>query len=154
MNVFIASDHGGFELKAYLLKELGKDKNLKLEDCGSYSLDPGDDYPDYAFKLGEKVAKTKNSLGILICRSGVGMAVAVNKVKGARGCLILIPELAKRAREHDGLNVLCLAAEYADNKNNLEIAKSFLNTGFAVDGARTERDSRRVKKIEDYEGSN
>ncbi len=94
MNIYIASDHGGFELKNKLVdfltasvelsQQLG---TLSINDLGPNELIEEDDYPDYAFKVAEKVAESLGSLGILICRSGNGMVIAANKVKRIICCL-------------------------------------------------------------------
>ncbi|MCA9379048.1 RpiB/LacA/LacB family sugar-phosphate isomerase, partial [Candidatus Dojkabacteria bacterium] len=144
MQIFIASDHGGFELKQKLLAALPGLGYLDQQDLGPAELDPDDDYPPFAFAVGEKVALDPESIGILICRSGNGMAIAANKVKGVRAALCFSPEHATKAREDDHANVLALDADYA-GADPLEIVKAFLSA--EEHGGRHER---RVEMIGEY----
>lgn len=144
--IFIGADHRGFQLKEFLKKELVKN-NYYVEDCGNLVYDPNDDYPDFAFKVGEKVIKNKNSLGILICGSGAGVCFAANKVKGIRASLAFSPKMAKTIREDDDVNILCLASDFFDKKKAYLIIKAFLLAKFKNE----ERYCRRIKKVSDYE---
>lgn len=143
MTIFIASDHGGFELKNKIINEIG----LEIVDLGPYELDPEDDYPDFAFKLAEKIASTHNSIGILICRSGNGMIIAANKVQGAYAALCFTTKHAEKAREDDNSNILGLDADY-EGEDPIKIAKTYITTKFAGSGTRHER---RFEKIREYE---
>lgn len=145
MNIFIASDHGGFELKERLLKELDYD----ITDMGPYEFNEDDDYPDYAFPLAESVANTKDALGILICRSGNGVAIAANKVDGSYAALCFSTKHALKAREDDNANICCLDADY-EGDDPIEIVRTFIETRFA--GIDT-RHGRRWGKIVEYEKS-
>ena len=87
--IFIASDHGGWKLKAEIIEWL-KQKKIKAKDLGPMVLKQDDDYPDFAFPLVKQVARAKKNIGILICRSGIGMSIAANKVKGIKYFHILI----------------------------------------------------------------
>lgn len=176
MNIYIASDHGGFNLKSSIIEKL-KIANLKVEteDLGPFELHPDDDYPDYAFKLAEKVAEDNltlyhqvvtsvqidtgeeelrdsaigdfKALGILICRSGNGMCIAANKVKGAYAALVVSKKHAQMARIDDNANIICLDADYL-SEDPIELVKAFIETRFA--GFNT-RHGRRFKKIVEYE---
>jgi ribose 5-phosphate isomerase B len=150
MKIYISSDHGGFELKNKLREELWS-LGHELHDLGPDKLNPDDDYPDYAFNLAEKVVSNPDSIGILICRSGNGMAIAANKVKGARAALCFTLKHAEMARRDDAANILCLDSDYEDKFSPIEITKAFLEYGF--EGWDT-RHGRRVKKILDYESKN
>lgn len=145
MQIFIASDHGGFELKRRLLAELPRLGYPDVQDLGPAELNPDDDYPPFAFAVGEKVASSPGSLGILICRSGNGMTIAANKVKGVRAALCFSTKHAIKAREDDHANVLTLDADY-EGADPLEIAKAFLSAEEL--GGRHER---RVEMIGEYE---
>ena len=141
MRVAIGSDHAGYELKktVYLwLEKHGHDVN----DMGTYSEDSVD-YPDYARKVAQAVAKGEYNQGVLLCGSGVGVSIVANKVKGIRAALVFNPEIASLARQHNNANVLCFPARFSDSD---DIEKS-LENWFAADfeGGRHER---RVAKIE------
>lgn len=142
--IYIGADHGGFDLKNSLFAVL-KDK-YEIHDLGPNVYDPNDDFVDYAIKVAEKVANTKDSFGILICKSGNGMVIAANKVDGAYAALCLSPKHAEMARKDDNANILCLTAEYSDMHH--EIVESFLNTSFK--GMNTKY-GRRYTKITSYE---
>jgi ribose 5-phosphate isomerase B len=146
MNIFIASDHGGFELKNNLVTWLTEQNLGEVIDMGPSALNPDDDYPTFAFPVAEKVVATSGSVGILICRSGNGMAIAANKVKGARAALCFSAKHAQKAVEHDHANILVLDADYTSDEENLEVVSAFLS-------AKPEegRHARRVAMIEDYE---
>jgi ribose 5-phosphate isomerase B len=127
MQIFIASDHGGFELKQRLLAELPGLGYPKVQDLGPVELNPDDDYPPFAFAVGEKVAEDSESMGILICRSGNGMAIAANKVKSVRAALCFGVEHARKAREDDHANILVLDADY-QAEDPIKIVQTFLAT--------------------------
>ena len=136
----IASDHAGFELKEKLKKEL---KDYQIIDYGTM-VDTSVDYPDYAFKIGESIANKGIKLGILICKTGIGMSIACNKVRGVRCAKVDNVEEAKLTRLHNNSNVIAISAL---NKNALEIVKTFLDTEFSNE----ERHIRRINKKTEYE---
>ena len=105
--VIIGSDHAGFELKEKIKAYL-KEQGYKIEDLGTNSKESVD-YPLYGKKVAQKVAKT-NSIGILVCGSGIGMTMTANKVKGIRAALCYDQETAILAREHNNSNILCLVS--------------------------------------------
>ena len=142
--IYIASDHAGFELKEKLKNYL-KDKSFELEDLGTNN-ENSVDYPDYAFKLGEKVAGDLESLGILICGTGIGMSMAANKVKGIRAAHCDNWKEAEMTRKHNKANVLCLGARIIDYDLAVKIIDAFLKNNFE-----SGRHERRVGKIEKYE---
>lgn len=148
MKIYIGSDHGGFELKKEIIEFLSTE-NFEVQDCGPFELVPDDDYPVYAFNVAKEVLADKQSLGILICRSGSGVCIAANKVKGIYAALCFSKEHAEKAREHNNANVLCLDADFA-GEDPKEIAKTFLNTNFA---GWESRHGRRVKQIVDFENN-
>ncbi len=136
----IASDHAGFELKEKLKQEL---TDYQIIDYGTM-VDTSVDYPDYAFKIGESIANKGIKLGILICKTGIGMSIACNKVRGVRCAKVDNVEEAKLTRLHNNSNVIAISAL---NKNALEIVKTFLDTEFSNE----ERHIRRINKITEYE---
>jgi len=149
MQVYIAADHGGFELKDKI-KHLLLTMDVTPIDCGAESVDPDDDYPVYALKLCKQLTEEnlEGSMGILICRSGVGMSIVANKVKGIYAALCSTQEQAIKAREHNNANVLCLDADYVDDLLHFDVIKAFLTTEFA---GWDSRHGRRLKQIIDVE---
>lgn len=145
MKFFIASDHAGFELKNKI-KDYLETLGLAVEDLGPTSFETADDYPDYALPVAKKVAAGEGD-GILICDTGIGMAIAANKVKGVRAALVTTPFMAQRAREHNNVNVLVLGAEINKWVEVEEILNAFLSTRFSPD----KRHLRRLEKIEGIE---
>jgi ribose 5-phosphate isomerase B len=113
---------------------------------GNEKYDKGDDYVDFAVKVGETVVKERQK-GILICGSGVGMAVAANKVCGVRAGGLTSTKQARAAREEDDINVACLAADLLSMEQSQEIISIFLTTVFSSE----ERYIDRIQKIKKYE---
>jgi len=146
----IGSDHRGFKLKEKL-KDFLTEQDYKIIDFGVHSEDRAD-YPLVAFELTQhikdvpKVKLPKLDIGILICGSGLGMAIAANKTKGIRATLCLNPEFARRARQHNNANILVLAADFTSFPKAKEIVKVFLSETFLG-----KRHQVRVKQIKDYE---
>ena len=146
--VFIGADHRGFKLKEELKEKL-KEWGYVVRDMGSKNYNMDDDYSEIAIKLAEKVAFERTK-GILICGSGVGVAIAANKVLGSRAALCTTEKQARLAREDSDANILCLATDLVDEETNLEIIKTFLETVFSSE----ERFIRRINKIKEYERAN
>jgi ribose 5-phosphate isomerase B len=143
--VFLGADHRGYYLKEKIKKEL-RELGWSVTDLGNQKYDTDDDYTDISIELAEKVVRNK-ALGILICGSGVGVCIAANKVIGARAATVLNKEQARKAREDDDANILCLSADWVNEKLNLKIVKEFLETVFSSE----ERHIRRILKIKKYE---
>ena len=139
--IIIGSDHAGFELKEKISSYL-KQLKYNIEDLGTHS-NKSVDYPLIGKKVAQKVAKT-NSIGILVCGSGIGMCMTANKIKGVRAALCYDEETAKLAREHNNANILCLGARTQSSKNYKKIIKKFLTT----DSSKVERHVRRVKQMD------
>jgi ribose 5-phosphate isomerase B len=118
--LYIASDHGGYELKRELCKAL-ESKGIRYEDLGCDGL-ASVDYPDYAKAVCQKVAGEEGSKGVLICGTGVGMSVAANKCRGIRAALVHEEFTARMSRMHNDANVLCLGARVVGS----EVAKACL----------------------------
>jgi ribose 5-phosphate isomerase B len=128
MTVFIGSDHRGFELKNKLIESL-HEKNIRIEDLGNYSLDPLDDYPDFSQKVAGAVLQNPTDfLGIVVCGSGVGVCIAVNRYKGIRCALGFNDEQVKHARENDHINALALAADYFTFDEVIKMVNTFLES--------------------------
>lgn len=147
MEVYIGADHNGFELKNELKGWLA-DKGYTVHDAGPAELVPEDDYPDVAVQVAQAVAeKPAERRGILVCGSGVGVAVTANKVKGVRAALIHDPDIARAAKKDDDLNVLALGAQYVAPNRAKEVIEAWLTSRFS----KAERHVRRIGKISDYE---
>ncbi len=138
----IASDHGGFALKAELIKHL-EDKGYELKDYGCFS-EESCDYPDFAHKVTDAVLSGECDKGILLCGTGIGMSITANKVKGIRAALCGDCFSAEATRLHNDTNVLCLGARVTGPELAFKIADIFLGTEFSGD----ERHLRRIAKIE------
>lgn len=136
----IGSDHAGFKLKDFLLAKL-KEKGYRLHDFGTYSED-STDYPDYAHQVGNAVNKGNSSMGIVICGSGNGVNMVVNKYPNVRGALCWNSEQATLTRLHNNANVIALPARFIDADEALVAVENFLNTEF--EGGRHQN---RVEKI-------
>jgi ribose 5-phosphate isomerase B len=144
VKIIIGSDHGGFELKNKILKFL-KNKKCDVKDYGTHSKESCD-YPIIGFEIAQAVAAKKADRGILICRSGVGMAIIANKVRGVRAAACYDKNMARSCREHNDCNVLVLAADYTDFKKAKEFVGVWLKTRHEG-----ERHRRRVEQIEKLE---
>lgn len=147
--IFLGADHRGYVLKEKI-KDWLLDWGLEYEDMGATELDPQDDYPDYARKVAEKVVSGDGHRGILICGSGIGVAVAANKVVGARAGTATNYEQVKAAVNDEDLNILALPGDFLNEKEAREIIKSFLDAKFS----QAERHIRRLNKIEQLEKNN
>lgn len=144
--IYISSDHKGFDLKNYLVSEMAS-QGLGIVDLGPHSLDPNDDYPDFAKLVSEKIQEDPENLGILICANGVGMTIAANKFRGVRAALSWNPAHAASSRTDDGANVLVLPANYIDNQQALAVAQTWLSTNFSGE----DRHIRRLVKVSDLD---
>ena len=151
MQIYLGSDHGGFTLKAELQNYLAdKHPELEVQDCGVFVLDPSDDYPPIALQVAEKVASAQDGLGILLCRSGSGMVIAANKVKGVRAVELYDARIAKQAKSHNHANVIALGGDYLSLATMIEIIEAFLQTEPDQDV----RHRRRLSQISAYENNN
>lgn len=141
MKIAVGADHAGFAVKdaiARRLAELGHE----IVDCGTFSAESVD-YPDYAHAVGRKVSRRECERGLLVCGTGIGVAMAAGKVPGIRAATVHDRMTAQLSREHNDANVLCLGARVLDPRHAVEIAEFWVTVPFA--GGRHER---RVKKID------
>lgn len=141
MNVALASDHAGFELKNHL-KPLLEAKGFAVQDLGAYDKRPSD-YPDFAKAIGKAIASQQAERGILICGSGVGASIAANKIHGVRAGLCHDSYSAHQGVEHDDMNVLVLGSRVIGPALAVELAIAFINATFT----REERHQRRLEKV-------
>ena len=144
MRIAIGCDHRGLNLKQFIIK-LITELEHSYEDFGCYTTDSVD-YPDIAKRVAEAVASGDFECGILICDTGIGMSIAANKVKGIRAALCCDAFGARRARQHNDANILCLRAEQEQDTVR-EIVNTFLTSEF--EGG---RHLRRLNKIKAMEG--
>ena len=144
MKIAIAADHGGFDQKQELVPYLAQ-LGHEVQDLGPEN-DESVDYPDYAILVARAVAEGSAERGVLICGTGIGMAITANKIHGIRAANVTSPEFAVLAREHNNANVLALSARFVDLAINKAAVLAFLETDFA--GGRHEP---RVAKIMEAE---
>lgn len=148
--IYLGADHGGFELKEKIKSWLAEWK-LKCADLGADTLDPDDDYPEYAFRVAEKVSFeddmnspwSKRAKGILICRSAGGVVIAANKVRDVRAVSVTDIRSAKHSREQNDANVLALSGDWMNEKEAKNIVKTWLTTEFSKE----DRHARRINQI-------
>ena len=143
--IFIGADHRGWKVKEKI-KEWLLENGETVTDLGAEKYDKDDDYPDYAIAVAEKTV-AESGIGVVICGSGIGGAIAANKVSGARAGLCLLEKQVRWAREDDNINILVLSADLVPEDDNLEMVSLFLKTVFSSE----ERHIRRLKKIKNYE---
>ena len=144
MRLAVASDHAGFEQKVELVEFL-KGLGHEVTDLGPDSAERVD-YPDYAVKVGHAVADGQADRGVLICGTGIGMALAADKVAGVRAANITTPEFADLSRRHNDLNVITLSGRFVSLEENERILKVWLVSEF--EGG---RHAQRVAKIMDLD---
>ena len=144
MKIALGADHAGYELKEKIKQHLTA-RGLNVEDKGTNS-DASVDYPDYARAVAEAVSSKRADLGVLVCGSGIGMAISANKVPGVRAANVTSEVEAQLSREHNDLNVLALGARLVDEQKAFSIVDRWLQASFA--GGRHQR---RVDKIADIE---
>lgn len=144
MRISIASDHAGFEQKQQLVDYLAS-RGHDVADRGPDS-DERVDYPDYAVLVAGDVAEGRADRGVLVCGTGIGMAMAAGKVAGVRAANIVSPEFAALCREHNDANVITLSGRFVELSENEKILDAFLETGFGGG-----RHAGRVEKIMDLD---
>ncbi len=146
--VYLATDHAGFELKEKI-REFLQREGYQVKDCGAYSLDPNDDYPDFISKAAEAVSKNPEEKAIILGGSGQGEAIVANKFPNVR-CAVYYggqSEMPKITREHNDSNVLSLGARFLTEEEACSAVKLFLDIPFSNE----ERHIRRINKIKKIE---
>jgi ribose 5-phosphate isomerase B len=144
MKIAFAADHAGYELKEKLRGRLAAEGH-EVVDYGPGSSEPCD-YPDFAHPVATEVSAGRAERGILVCSSGIGMAIAANKVAGIRAVPVRFAEEARFTRQHNDANVLTLGAKHLDEQAAMELIELFLHTEFSGG-----RHARRVAKIAQLE---
>ena len=166
MKIYLATDHVGFELKEKL-KVFLESKAHSVEDCGAFSYDKDDDYPDFIGKAAEGVSKDPESRGIIFGGSGQGEAMVANKFKGVRCALFYAPavltqaadisgrvssdpyEMIRLTREHNDANMLSIGIRFIHEEEVFKVVELWLNAAFTNE----ERHSRRIEKIRELENT-
>lgn len=148
--IVIGADHGGYHSLSPLSDKF-LEAGAAVINCGAYVLEPEDDYPGFAFKVAEKVRELesagKNVIGILVCKSGAGVTIAANKVKGVRAVTASTSQQVVHARQHNHANVLSLSAEWLSVEEMWHLSQDFASTPYSTE----ERHLRRVQQIAAYE---
>jgi ribose 5-phosphate isomerase B len=145
VKVALGADHAGFELKEKVKKYL-QSKGIETVDLGTDSIESVD-YPDFAVKVAEKVSQKRADWGVLVCKSGIGMSIAANKVQGVRAAVVRTVEDTKLARGHNDANLLALSGAFTTEAEAKKIVDAWLETKF--EGGRHERRVSKIKNIED-----
>jgi ribose 5-phosphate isomerase B len=143
MKLVISSDHAGFPLKELVRAHLAE-AGHEMEDLGAYEIDPLDDYPDFAEKVGLAIRRGDAPRGVLICGSGVGVCVAANKIPGIRAGMCHDTYSAHQGVEHDDMNVIVLGSRVIGSELAFEVVDAFVGAKFI---SSEERFVRRFKKV-------
>jgi ribose 5-phosphate isomerase B len=149
MKLILGADHGGFQLKEEI-KQWLTEKGYQINDVGANHLDPKDDYPDFAQKVANKIAQAsydQPAVGVLFCRSGGGMVIAANKIKGIRAVDVYDKQSAIHAKAHNNANVIAIGGDWLTVHQARVAIKVFLQTEFEKEP----RHARRIKKIAQME---
>jgi len=146
MKIAIAADHAGFPLKgpvAARLKALGHE----VLDLGAHTVDPDDDYPDFARYVAQAIQHGQADRGVLVCGSGVGASVAASKHHGVRAAVCHDAYSARQGVEHDNMNVLCMGARIIGQSLAEDLVTQFVAARFSAE----ERHQRRLEKVNGIE---
>jgi ribose 5-phosphate isomerase B len=147
MRIALGADHAGYELKQKIRARL-EQQGIEVDDKGTID-NNSVDYPDYARQVGHDVADKKVDLGILVCGSGIGMAIAANKVPGVRAANVSTEYEAQMSREHNDANVLAIGARILQNDQAFKIVDTWIKTQFA--GGRHQKRLDKISEIERQE---
>lgn len=140
----IGSDHGGYELKQAIIQSLNT--QYEFVDCGTFDSQNSCDYPDFAIMTASKVANQTCDYGIVICKSGIGVSIVANKVKGIRCALVSDVESTILSKQHNNANMLAFGANKVTLSLAIEMIQVWLTTSFMG-----ERHQKRIDKITAYE---
>ena len=143
MNIYIASDHGGYKLKKRIVRYIENELKQSITDMGPNEYNETDDYPDYAIPLATKIIEQEDNRGIVICKNGIGVCIATNKVKGIRAGIGYNLMAAETMMADDNTNILCLASKALSEEHALAITKKWLETKFSHE----QRHIQRLDKI-------
>ncbi len=126
-DILIASDHAGFKLKKILIEQF--QSKFKFDDLGPFS-ESSVDYPDYAKKLSKIIDSNNNSIGVLICGSGIGMSMVANRFKNVRAALCMNNKMSMLARQHNNANILVLGSRLISEQEAIKCLLVFLKTNY------------------------
>lgn len=146
MKIYLGADHAGFELKEKI-KSFLLEKDFDVEDCGAFTFDQNDDYPNLVLNAARKTSEDSSAFGIVFGKSGTGECIVANKAKGVRAALGFNKENVELSRLHNDANVLSLGSLFVNEKLAKELVKIFLETKFTNE----ERHVRRINKIKELE---
>ncbi len=146
MKIALGTDHGGYALKPTVVDEIRK-LGHTVVDCGALTYDAKDDYPDFARAVGAAIQRGDAERGVVLCGSGVGAAIAANKMRGIRAGVCHDTYSAHQGVEHDDMNVLCLGARIIGDELAKELVRAFASAKFSGE----ERHARRLKKVIEIE---
>jgi ribose 5-phosphate isomerase B len=147
VKLVISSDHAGFPLKEEVRAYLAK-AGHEVVDLGAYEVDPLDDYPDFAERVGLAIKRGDASRGVLICGSGVGVCVAANKIPGIRAGMCHDTYSAHQGVEHDDMNVIVMGARIIGSELAFECVNAFVGAKFIATGEIFQRRFKKVLAIE------
>jgi RpiB/LacA/LacB family sugar-phosphate isomerase len=145
MNIYIGADHRGYRFKKKIMAILEKQGHVVI-DMGSHDPEAACDYPKIAYKVATKVAASKDDRGVLLCMTGIGQAMAANKVPGAYAALCHNAKGAELSRQHNNANIIVLGSKFVKPAELPKILQTWLNTEF--EGGRHQRRVNQIKKIE------
>jgi ribose 5-phosphate isomerase B len=141
--IYIASDHGGFQLKQKIINYL-MSKKIDIKDMGATEYNENDDYTDYVIPMVKEILTNPKNKGIALCRSGDGVNITANRFKGIRSTLSWNKEHAAKSKIDDDTNVLAIPTDYIEESAAIEMVDTWLNTEFSA----LPRYIRRIKKME------
>ena len=145
MKIAVGCDHGGFKLKSELIESLKK-MGHQVKDLGAFS-EESCDYPVFAYTVSKAVGSGRFKRGVLVCKTGIGMAIAANKIRGVRAAVIHDAKSAVSSREHNDSNVIVFGSMFIKTKKAKEILRIWLNTRAL--GGRHRRRVRQITKLEE-----
>ena len=146
MKLAVGADHAGLDMKSQIIPWL-QHAGHEVVDVGAHSLDPSDDFPDFAAAVGRALNGGGAERGVMICGSGVGATIASNKVSGVRAALCHDTYTARQGVEHNDMNVLCLGGRVIGIETAKEVISAFVGASFTAE----ERFIRRVDKVGEIE---
>lgn len=144
MEIMVASDHGGFDLKNAIV-ELLAEREIIFTDCGTHDLDSVD-YPDYAKRVAESVSAGKADAGILVCGTGIGMSISANKLPGVRAALVHDEFTAQMAKEHNNANILVMGGRILSIETGKRLVEIWLDAEY--EGGRHQNRLDKISVIE------
>jgi ribose 5-phosphate isomerase B len=142
MKVAVGADHAGFDLKGEVVAWL-ESQGHQVSDVGAHTMDPNDDYPDFAVAVADSVLSGNTERGVVVCGSGVGASITANKIKGIRACLCHDTYTARQGVEHDNMNVICIGGRVIGIELTKVVLEAFLGANFIHE----ERFQRRLDKL-------